>query len=208
MKMSMKKLAAVVLTCTMAFGLVACGNSKTNWTEEDFVFVNGSDKQEVECDYAMTIYSDVSYYVDHTTGDYEEFDFEFATNRGLELGMALKDYKELYSVKSGYAVWELYSGDSNEYTSFEQYTNQEPGEMYDEFNNVWLDIGYCKVDGKWKLMEDYEVVNTWFCDADLDEYEEVVIFAVNFDTVGRITGLSCEHFTYDDAWVEWQDWAE
>ncbi|MGN0431879.1 MAG: hypothetical protein ACI4EQ_05925 [Lachnospiraceae bacterium] len=203
----MKKLVAAVLTCVMAFSLVACGNSKAKWTDEDLVFVNGSEKQEVKCDHAMIVYSDVSYYTDYADGDYEEFDFEFATNRGLELGMTLDDYKKLYSVKPGYAVWELYSGSQNEYTSFAAYTNQEPDEMYNGTNNnVWLDIGYCKVDGKWKVMEDYEVQNAWFCDADLDEYEEVVVFAVNFDTDGEITGISLEHFTYDDAWVEWQAW--
>ncbi len=203
----MKKLVAIMLTCVMAMSLVACGgNSKAKWTEDDLVFVNGSEKQEVECDYAIIVYDDVSYYTDHATGDYEEFDFEFVTNRGLELGMTMDDYKELYNVKPGYAVWELYSGSNNEWTSFAAYSNQDPAEMYDEYNNAWLDIGYSKVDGKWVQMEDFEVQDTWFCDADFDEFEEVVIFAVNFDEFGKVTGISLEHFTYDDAWVEWQAW--
>ena len=46
--------------------------------------------------------------------------------------------------------------------------------------------------------------DTWFCDANLDDYEEVVVFAVNLDQWGEIRGLSLEHFTYDDGWVEWQ----
>ncbi|MBQ9136662.1 MAG: hypothetical protein IJX66_11300 [Lachnospiraceae bacterium] len=204
----MKKLVAMMLTCVMALSLVACGNSKAKWTEDDLTFKGASDSQEVKVDHAIIVYEDVTYYTDYADGDFEEFSEEFVTNRGLELGMTMEDYKKLYNVKPGYAVWELYSGSQNEYTSFEAYSNQEPDEMYDEYNNAWLDIGYTKVDGKWEQLEDHEVMDTWFCDADMDAYEEVVIFAVNFDTMGQITGISLEHFTYDEAWVEWQGWVE
>ena len=204
----MKKLVAIMLTCVMALSLVACGNSKAKWTEEDLTFTGDSDSQEVKVDHAIIVYEDVTYYTDYADGSYEEFAEEFVTNRGLELGMSLEDYEKLYNVKPGYAVWELYSGSNNEWTSFEAYTNQEPSEMYDEYNNAWLDIGYCKVDGKWEQLEDHEVMDTWFCDADLDAFEEVVIFAVNFDELGQVTGISLEHFTYDEAWVEWQGWVE
>lgn len=203
----MKKIVAMILTCAMAFSLVACGgNSKADWTAEDMTFTGASDSQEVKVDHAIIVYEDVTYYTSYADGSYEEFAEEFVTSRGLELGMSMDDYKELYNVKPGYAVWELYSGDNNEWTSFAAYSNQDPSEMYDEYNNAWLDIGYSKVDGKWVQMEDFEVQDTWFCDADMDDFEEVVIFAVNFDDFGKITGISLEHFTYDDAWVEWQAW--
>ncbi len=203
----MKKIVAMILTCAMAFSLVACGgNSKADWTAEDMTFKGDSDSQEVKVDHAIIVYDDVTYYTSYADGSYDEFAEEFVTNRGLALGMSIDDYKELYNVKPGYAVWELYSGDNNEWTSFAAYSNQDPSEMYDEYNNAWLDIGYTKVDGKWEQMKDYDVQDTWFCEADFDEFEEVVIFAVNFDDFGKITGISLEHFTYDDAWVEWQAW--
>ena len=203
----MKKIVAMILACAMAFSLVACGgNSKADWTAEDMVFTGASEEQEVKVDHAIIVYEDVTYYTSYADGSYDEFAEEFVAGRGLELGMTMDDYKELYNVKPGYAVWELYSGDNNEWTSFAAYSNQEPSEMYDEYNNAWLDIGYTKVDGKWEQMKDFDVQDTWFCEADFDAFEEVVIFAVNFDDFGKITGISLEHFTYDDAWVEWQAW--
>lgn len=205
----MKRALAVLLTCTMLLGLTACGNggSKSKWTDDDLIFQVGSEKVEVENDHAFIVYEDVSYLTDYEDGSYEELDEEYATSRGLELGMTIEDYKELYTVMNGYAVWELYSGDNNEWTSFDEYTNQEPSEMYDGTNNnVWLDIGFYKDGNEWKVLKDYEVQNVWFCDADLDDYEECVVFAVNFDKWGQITGISMEHFSYDDNWVEWQGW--
>lgn len=206
----MKKALAVILACTMALGLTACagGIKKSQWTDEDFVF-SGSEKIEVEEGNAFIVYEDTSYLTDYSSGDYEEYAEEFATNRGLELGMTLDDYKKLYTVMNGYAVWELYTGDENEYTSFEEYTNQSLSEMYDGTNNnVWLDIGFYKDGSKWKVLKDYEVQNVWFCDADLEDYEEVVVFAVNFDKWGQIVGISLEHFDYAEGWVEWQGWSE
>ena len=53
--------------------------------------------------------------------------------------------------------------------------------MYDgTYNNAWLDIGFCKENGEWRALRDYEVQDTWFCDANLDDYEEVVVFAPYF----------------------------
>lgn len=206
----MKKVLAVVLACTMALGLTACsgGAKKSQWTDEDLVFT-GSDTLEVEKDHAFIVYEDASCLTDYSDGSYEEYAEEYATSRGLELGMTLDDYKKLYTVMNGYAVWELYTGDENEYTSFDEYTNQSLSEMYDGTNNnVWLDIGFYKDGGKWKVLKDYEVQNVWFCDAELDEYEEVVVFAVNFDKWGQVVGISLEYFDYDEDWVEWQGWAE
>lgn len=204
----MKKALAVILACTMVLGLTACtGSSKSKWTEDDFVFV-GSEKLEVEEGHALIVYDDATYLTSYEDGSYEQYDEEFATNRGLELDMTIDDFKKLYTVMKGYAVWELYTGDSNEYTSFNEYNNEDPSEMYEEANNVWLDIGFCKEDGKWRVLKDEEVRDVWFCDADLDDYGECVVFAINFDKLGEVVGISCEHFDYDKEWVEWQDWAE
>lgn len=205
----MKRALAVLLTCAMVFGLTACSGTKSQWTDADLVFQSGSDKVEVETDYAFIVYEDVSYLTDYSDGSYEEIADEFATARGLELGMTLDDYKKLYKVMKGYAVWELYTGDNNEYTSFEEYNNQTLSEMYNGTNNnVWLDIGFYKEGGNWKPLKDYEVQNVWFCDAEMDDYEEAVVFAVNFDKWGQICGISLEHFTYDEAWAEWQGWVD
>lgn len=200
-----KKLFAVLLSTMMVLGLAACGNSKADFADSDLVF-KGSKDIQVAKDYAIIVYDDVTYYTDHVSGNYDEYDEEYATSRGLKLGMTLSDYQDLYSIKNGYAVWELYTGSNNEYTSFDSYTNQTPADMYKEANNVWLDLGWCKEDGKWRIMTDVEVRDTWFCDADLDDYDEIVFFAVNFDSMGKIVGISLEHVTYDEDWVEWQGW--
>lgn len=203
----MKRVIAVLLACTMVLGLTACSGSK-KWTDKDLTFKSGSDQIKVEKDNAFIVYEDVSYLTQYSDGSYEEFDTEYVTNRGLKLGMSLEDYKKMYNVVKGYAVWELYSGSENEYTSFAEYNNQSPTDMYDESNNIWLDIGFCKEGGKWRQLKDVEVQDVWFCDASYSDFEEAVVFAVNFDKWEQVSGISLEHFTYDEGWTEWQGWAD
>ncbi|HKM34823.1 MAG TPA: hypothetical protein VJY54_08780 [Lachnospiraceae bacterium] len=207
----MKKLLAALLACTMIFGLTACGLGKTtnNWTDEDFTFTSDSEKVEVPLGKAFIVYEEVSYLTSYTDGSYEEYESEYATNRGLKLGMTFDEFTKLYNVMNGYAVWEIYTGDSNEYTNFDVYTNQAPSEMYDGTNNnVWLDLGFYKENGKWKQLKDVEVQDVWFCDANYDDYDEVVVFGVNFDKWGQVAGISEEHFSYDEDWSIWQGWTE
>lgn len=203
----MKRVLALVLTCMTVLGLTACGgSSKIQWTDEDLTFQKGSKKIEVELGNSILMWDDITYLTtDFEDNIYEEYDGGFATNRGLEVGMTLDDYKELYNVKNGYAVWELISGD---YTSFDAYTNQKPLELYEDAGSVWLDIGYSKVNGRWKVLTDVEVRDVWFCDADLDDYDEIVILSVGIDSMGEIVGISMYHTEYDEEWVVWQDWAE
>lgn len=206
----MKKAVAVLLICAAMLGLTACGGQKKEgWTDADLDFKSASETVTVKKDHSFITYEGEAYYRDYSDGSAEEYVETFATNRGLEIGMTVEDYAKLYSVKPGYAVWELYSGSSNEYTSFAEYTNQEPSEMYNgTYNNVWLDLGFCKEDGKWRVLKDYEVQNVWFCDADFDDFDEVVVFAVNLNKWGEVQGLSIEHFTYDEDWDAWQGWAD
>ena len=182
--------------------------NKEEFTDEDLYFTNGTDWVEISLNHSFIVYSNGSQILSYADADYATSDDLYVTYRGLEIGMQLEDYRELYSVEPGYAVWELFRGENNEYTSFAEYTGQSPADMYDgTYNNAWLDIGFCKENGEWRAMYDYEVRDTWFCDADLDDYEEVVVFAVNLDQWGEVRGLSLEHFSYDDGWVEWQGWA-
>lgn len=207
----MRKVLAVLLTCTMIMGLTACGlgGSSSKWTDADLTFTYDSEKLDVPVGKAFIVYEDVSYLTTYSDGSYEEYDKEYTTNRGLKLGMTFDDVKELYDVMNGYAVWELYTGENNEYTEFDVYTNQDLTEMYDGTNNnVWLDLGFYKVDGKWKQLTDVDVRDVWFCDADFNDYDEVIVFGVNFDKFGKVIGISQEHFIYDEAWSEWQGWAE
>lgn len=206
----MKKAVAVLLTCVAMLGLTACGGQKKDgWTDADLDFKAGSDTVTVKVDHSFITYEGYGSYLAYADASQKEYEDSFATSRGLEIGMTMEDYLKLYSVKPGYAVWERFSGENNEYTSFAEFTNQDPGDMYDStYNNVWLDLGYCKEGGKWRLMKDYEVQDTWFCDADYDDFEEVVVFAVNFNKYGEVQGISLEHFTYDEDWSEWQGWAD
>lgn len=207
----MKKLLAVLLTCSMVFGLTACGlgGGAGQWTDADLSFSTDSDKIEVENGKAFIVYKDSSYLTEHSDGSYEEYQDEYVTSRGLKLGMSLDEVKKLYKILNGYAVWEVYTGESNEYTNFVAYKNQDPEDMYDGTNNnVWIDLGFCKENGKWRELKDVEVQDIWFCDADFNDYEEVVVFGINFDDMGYVNGISLEHFDYDQAWSDYQGWAE
>ena len=199
-----KKILAALLIMTAAINLTACG-SGTGFSEDDLV-LKGPEDIVVDKDYAVIAYEDTAYFMGLVDDDYEEYEGDYATSRGLELGGQLEDYKKLYGVKNGYAVWELFSGDNNEYTSFDAYSNQSAGEMYDEANNVWLDLGWCKEGGKWRAMTDVEVRDTWFCDADYDDFDEIVFLSVNLDEMDEVIGLAIYHVTYDEAWADYQAW--
>lgn len=182
--------------------------NREEYTDADLTFFCGSDSIEVSLNHSFIVYVDGSQLLSYADAERETTEDVYATNRGLELGMTLEDYRNLYYVEPGYAAWELFRGENNEYTSFAEYTGQDPADMYDgTYNNAWLDIGFCKENGEWRALRDYEVQDTWFCDASLDDYEEVVVFAVNLNQWGEVCGLSLEHFTYDEGWVDWQGWA-
>ncbi|MCH5270060.1 MAG: zinc-ribbon domain-containing protein [Lachnospiraceae bacterium] len=181
----------------------------SEWTEADFVFTSDSESITVSLGHYFRVntYYEESYLADYY-GNYDDFDELFVTSRGLAPGMTLNDYINLYDLQPGYAVWERYSGDNGEYTSFMNYTGQSGYEMYDGYVNVWLDTGYCKENGQWRILEDWEVREIWFCDAPLNDYDEVVILSVNVYENDIIWDISMEHFTYDEDWVYWQDWAD
>lgn len=182
------------------------GNS--GWSEADFIFTSDSKSVTVSLGHYFRVntYYDQSYLADYY-GNYEDYDEYFATNRGLQPGMTLQEYVTLYDLQPGYAVWERYSGENGEYTSFMNYTGKENTyDMYDGYMNVWLDTGYCKENGEWRVLEDWEVRDIWFCDLPTSDYDEVVILSVNVYENDIIWDISMEHFTYNEAWVEWQDW--
>ncbi|MDE6129345.1 MAG: zinc-ribbon domain-containing protein, partial [Lachnospiraceae bacterium] len=183
---------------------LAAMNQK-GFADTDLIFRDGTYELTVELNHALIVRPSGTYYTSYADASYEEYG-EYATDRGLKLGDSLEDYRTLYEVEPGYSAWELYSGENNEYTSFAEYTGQSPADMYNNYKNVWLDIGFSKENGEWRALTDIEIKETWFCDAPLYDYEEVVIFAVNFDEWGEVIGLSLEHFSYDEGWVEWQAW--
>ncbi len=213
----MKKLVASLLALVMVCGLTACGGSK-GWTDEDFIMKNGDDEVEVKKETVWYGFDGVSYLDDYAAwvdGDSdweEEFDDEYATNRGLELGMDMDEFCKLYDVKEGYAVWEVVSGESGEWTEFAAYDkDQDMEDVYDDFSdelypNIWLDLGYYKDGNKWVAMEDVDVQDVWFCEADDDDFKEVAILSVNFDDDGEVQGISLSHIKYDGTWEEWQGW--
>lgn len=213
----MKKVLAIVLACVMVCGLTACGNSKKTWTDDDLIMRDGSDEIEVKEGCVYYGFEDVSYlddyeaYVDGDDDYEEEYDEEFATNRGLELGMEFEDYDKLYSLVEGYAVWEVITGEYGEYTEFAPYDGEDMEEIYDEYShedypNIWLDLGYYKEDGKWVMMEDTDLQDVWFCQADEDDFKEVAILSVNMDEDGEIIGICLSHINYNEDWEIWQSW--
>ena len=184
----------------------------SQWADADFTFVSETDGSVILSlghTFRVNTYYEESYLSDYS-GDHDTYYSTFATARGLEPGMTRDEYVSLYGLEEGYAVWEKYTGEDGEYTSFAEYTGQSADEIYEDSNvaNVWLDIGYCMEGGEWRLLEDWEVRDIWFCDAPMGDYEEVVILSVNLYEDDRVYDISMEYFTYDDNWVTWQDWAE
>ena len=114
-----KRLMAAVLACAMMLGLTACsGLSSSKLTENDFTFKGSEDEITLKEGRELLVYEDVTYVRKYSDGSYDQYDEGYETQRGLKLGMELSDYKKLYNVVKGYAVWEIYSGDDGMYTSF------------------------------------------------------------------------------------------
>lgn len=199
-----KKLLALVFSAVMVMSLAACGGSKADFTNDDLIF-KGSEEIVLKRNTGIFIWPDETYYQDTHTGEYDGWEEDFATFRGLEIGMSLADFKKQYSIKNGYAVWELIDGS---YTSFDAYTNQNISNMYDDAENVWLDLGWCKENGNWRIMTDVEFRDTWFCDASLSKYDEIVFLSVNIDEDETVVGIQMYYVTYDEDWVTWQGWAD
>lgn len=197
-----KKLLAALLSTVMVLSLVACGNSKADFTDDDLTF-KGSKDITLQRNSGIFIWEDYTVCQDIHSYEYEEYDDDLATFRGLEIGMSLSDYKQQYAIKNGYALWELIDGN---YTSFDSYTNQSISNMYNDAENVWLDLGWCKENGKWRVMTDVEFRDTWFCDASLSNFSEIVFLSVNVDESEKIVGIQMYYVTYDNDWVTWQDW--
>ncbi|MCH5274703.1 MAG: hypothetical protein J1E65_02595 [Lachnospiraceae bacterium] len=208
-----KKLLAVLLGTMMVLSLTACGNSKAGFSDDELVF-KGSEDIEVELNHIIFVDEDeIGEYTEYYgmfVDDYKSYEETFATSRGLEIGMSLDDYKKLYNIKYGYAVWELITYDS--YTYLDYYTNQETSDMYNDktidVKTLWLDLGWYKDGGSWKAMTDEEFMSVWFCEADLDDYDEVAILSVYLDDYEEVGAMYLYHFTYDDDWVMFQGWAE
>ena len=177
--------------------------AKTGLSAKDFV-VTGSRDIEVTLNTVLFIEDNWTLIGDIITYDSEQFDEDFATSRGLKLGMSLSDYEKLYPVEEGYALWEVFDADG--YTDGVYYTGQDVRELYEDFVDIWLDLAWVKEDGKWKLLSNNEVGNIWFCEASFSKYDEIMFLSVNIDPSEKIQCIYMYHVNYDDDWVAFQDW--
>lgn len=207
-----KKLLTWALSAVMVLSLAGCGSgsgSKAGFTDDDLV-LKGSEDFRVALDHFMYTTDGYTDYEDMYVDDWTEYEEAFATSRGLKIGMTLDDYKKLYNIKYGYAVWEQITYDN--YTYLDYYTNQDSSDMYNDddiaVDTLWLDLGWYKDGSSWKAMSDEEFMDVWFCHADLDKYDEVVILSVYLDEFEEIGAMYFYHFTYDNDWVTWQGWVE
>lgn len=207
-----KKLMAVLLGTVMVLSLAACGNSKANFADDELVF-KGSENVEVALNHYIYVGVDeIGEYTEYDTlsaNAYELYEEALATSRGLKIGMSLSDYKDLYAVKNGYATWELISyEEEGPMTGMKQYANQTAREMYNEADSIWLDLGWCKENGKWRVMTDAELIDVWFCEAKSSDFGEFVILSVFLDDSEEIGAMYLYHATYDKNWVSYQNWAD
>lgn len=206
----MKKAIAVFLAaCTMVLSLSACAGGKSGWKDDDFIFTNGSDTVTVNVGQIGALGSDagmVASYADDSV--YQQLNAGYTTNRGLKVGDSIDEYKKLYTVINGYALWEINTNDGWS-TIVHEYNNESPSEAYgfeSDIYSVYLDIGFYKKDGKWAVLRDYELRDVWFCDASLSTYSECAILTVGFDSMGRIGVIDIYHINYDQDWKTFQDW--
>ena len=206
----MKKAIAVFLAaCTMVLSLSACAGGKSGWKDDDFQITNGSDTVTVGIGQIGILASDggvVGTFANDSL--YQELNVGYGTNRGLEVGDSIDDYKKLYTVINGYALWEIVT-DEGWGTTIYEYNNENPADVYgfeSDTYGVYLDIGFCMKDGKWTVLKDYELQDVWFCRASLSSYAECAILSVGLDTRGQIAGIYIYHFNYDQDWVSYQDW--
>lgn len=209
-----KKLMAVLLGTMMVLSLAACGSSKAAFTDDDLVVKAGSEEVRVALNhyfYMNDEYSEYDNMLDYD--DWEEYGTGFATSKGLELGMTMDDYKDLYAVKNGYALWELLDYDDDGYgyiSTPAEYTNESARTIYDEYGDkadvAYLDLGWCKEDGKWRAMTDEELYDVWYCEASYSEFGEVAIISVGFDYYDRAAVLYLYHFTYNGDFADWSGW--
>ena len=204
----MKRALAVLFVTLMTCSVCACGQSQEEkWADEDFVFYSEDEGVVVTQGHAFIAYENTGYLTADADSSYQQYDAKFSTERGLKIGMTMEELKTLYEVTPMNAVWELYSGNENQYNSFKAYNEEAPGEMYDDtYHNVWLDLGFVKVDDEWVSLNPKEIQDIWFCNADYEAYGEVALFAVNFDTDGLVSGISVEHLSYDESWAVSQGW--
>lgn len=210
-----KKLLALILSAGMVLSLAGCGSgsgsgSKADFAADDLVF-KGSEEIRVALDHWLFVAEDYTDYENmYDVDDWTEYEEAFATSRGLEIGMTLDEYKKLYNIKYGYAVWEQITYDN--YTYLDYYTNQDSADMYNDddisVDTLWLDLGWYKDGSSWKAMSDEEFMDVWFCHAGLDKYDEVAILSVYLDEFEEIGAMYFYHFTYDDDWVTWQGWVD
>ncbi len=205
----MKKIIVTLLTIAAVFSLCACsvaGRKGVSFSEDDLALSNGSDELELELNHTVYIWPDVTYVEKHADYSYEEYDNEYQTAKGLALGDTVEDYKKLYFNSNSYAVWELC--DSENYTQFSKYTGQSAQDMVGTDNATWLDVGFYLDNGNWKQLTDVEVKDIWLCEADLNDYDEVVIMSVNLNSFDEIDCISINYFNYDEDFVTYQDWLD
>ena len=200
--------------------------ASSGWSDEDFVFTSDSQSVTVDLGYGFRVdtYYEMSYLTDYYEayltdyfgGDEVYDDISFRTNRGLTPGMTFQDYISLYGLQPGYVAWEvILSDDVDDYTAFSEYSGGSAYEIYDYYYekydyeyyvNAWMDLGYCKENGEWRLLADKEVRDIWFCEAPLSDYDEVVILSVNVYKDDMIGDISLVHLNYDREWVVSQNW--
>lgn len=206
-----KKLMAVLLGTVMVFSLAACGGSKAGFTDDDLVFKGGSEEVTVAINHYLYVgEDDIGKYTEYDglyADDYELYEEALATSRGLTTGMDISEYKDLYAVKNGYAAWELITyDDEGSTTRFDSYTNQSASDVYAKADSAWLDLGWCRENGKWRAMTDVEVMDVWFCDANYSDFGEVVILSVFVNNRDKVGAIDFYHFTYNSDWAALQDW--
>lgn len=205
----MKKFIVTLLSIMTVLSLCACGSLASkgiSFSEDDLVLVDGSDELELELNHSVYIWPDYTYVEDHSDYSYEELETDYETAKGLAIGDKVEDYKKLYFTQNSDAVWELC--DSQNYTEFSKYTGQSAADMVGTDNATWLDVGFYLDNGKWKQLTDVEVRDIWLCEADLDDFDEVVIMSVNLNEFDEVNCISVNYFEYDEGFVTYQDWIE
>lgn len=208
----MKQISKIIIALLMITCMCGCagplsfGPKEQAFSEDDLVFVGEDSTIQLDLNQSIYIGTDYAYTEEHSAYSYTDYYENFQTARGLECGDYIDDYKDAYFKRDINAVWEICYDDYT--TMFKQYDGKSIDELSDSSVLVWLDCGYYRDGDKWKRLSDYEVKDIWFCDAEFEDYDEVVIISANLSEDNQISCISFNYFEYDEDFAAYLSWEE
>lgn len=197
-----KILASLLVVCVLLVGCVSMSDTY-EFTSVDFILTNPTEALQIRLNESIYIYQGYTYIEDHGTFMGEEKEQSYALVTGITIGSTLSEFVQAYTDNDKYVVWEYcYDDNSTEFFSFSGLDNIDI-----LYNGVaWLDIGFYQDGDSWKILTDDQIASIWFCDEELNEYNEVFIISVAANENLEIETMIVNYFEYAEEFVAYQGW--